>query len=123
MLPRSSSVHTQLFAEASLQMLAGEEALPEGITMPRRLAITAPHVVEVIEYEDRPPQPAEVLVRTQIASGKHGTFTDLAPELVVLSDQALSAIPSQPLCNLNGLDRNHKRDNRPYLWRTFNLQC
>lgn len=45
--------------------------------MPRRLAITAPHIVEVIEYEDRPLQPTEVLVRTQLASGKHGTFTAL----------------------------------------------
>ncbi len=41
--------------------------------MPRRLAITAPHKVEVIEYEAAPPGPREVLVKTEIASGKHGT--------------------------------------------------
>ena len=41
--------------------------------MPRRLAITAPHKIEVIEYEDRALGDQEVLVRTEIASGKHGT--------------------------------------------------
>ena len=41
--------------------------------MPRRLAVTGPHRVEVVEYEDRPPGDREVLVTTQIASGKHGT--------------------------------------------------
>ncbi len=41
--------------------------------MPRRLAITGPHRVEVLEYEDRPLEPREVLLKTTIASGKHGT--------------------------------------------------
>ena len=41
--------------------------------MPRRLAITAPHRVEVIEYEERPLGPAEVRIETELASGKHGT--------------------------------------------------
>jgi threonine dehydrogenase-like Zn-dependent dehydrogenase len=41
--------------------------------MLRRLAITAPHRVEVLEYEDRPLRDHEVLVKTEIASGKHGT--------------------------------------------------
>jgi len=41
--------------------------------MPRRLAITGPHRVEVIHYEDRPLKDHEVLVKTEIASGKHGT--------------------------------------------------
>jgi threonine dehydrogenase-like Zn-dependent dehydrogenase len=41
--------------------------------MPRRLAITAAHKVELIEYEDRALGDHEVLVKTQIASGKHGT--------------------------------------------------
>lgn len=41
--------------------------------MPRRLAITGPHQVEVIEYQDRPLGEDEVLVKTEIASGKHGT--------------------------------------------------
>jgi threonine dehydrogenase-like Zn-dependent dehydrogenase len=41
--------------------------------MPRRLAITAPHVVEVLDYEDPPLKANQVLVRTEIASGKHGT--------------------------------------------------
>ena len=41
--------------------------------MPRRLAITGSHTVEVIEYQDRSLNPHEVRVRTTIASGKHGT--------------------------------------------------
>lgn len=41
--------------------------------MPRRLAITGPHVVEVIEYQEPALGPREVRVRTQLASGKHGT--------------------------------------------------
>lgn len=43
--------------------------------MPRRLAITAPHQVEVLEYEDPPLQAGQVLVKTELASGKHGTTT------------------------------------------------
>ena len=42
--------------------------------MPRRLAITGPHVVEVLEYQDSSLQPHQVLVETEIASGKHGTM-------------------------------------------------
>jgi threonine dehydrogenase-like Zn-dependent dehydrogenase len=41
--------------------------------MPLRLAITGPHRVEVLEYEDRPLRAGEVLVRTDLATGKHGT--------------------------------------------------
>lgn len=41
--------------------------------MPRRLAITAPHRVEVLEYQDPPLQGHQVLVKTELASGKHGT--------------------------------------------------
>ncbi len=41
--------------------------------MPRRLAITGPHKLEIIEYEDRPLRDREVLIKTEIASGKHGT--------------------------------------------------
>lgn len=43
--------------------------------MPRRLAITGPHRVEVIEYEEAPLLPGQVRVRTELASGKHGTTT------------------------------------------------
>ncbi|MCC7353003.1 MAG: zinc-binding alcohol dehydrogenase [Anaerolineae bacterium] len=43
--------------------------------MPRRLAITAPHKVGVLEYEDPPLQVGQVLVKTELASGKHGTTT------------------------------------------------
>ncbi|HEX6972164.1 MAG TPA: alcohol dehydrogenase, partial [Limnochordia bacterium] len=39
----------------------------------KRLAVTGPGRVEVLEYEDRPLGDEEVLVRTEIASGKHGT--------------------------------------------------
>jgi threonine dehydrogenase-like Zn-dependent dehydrogenase len=41
--------------------------------MPKRLAITGPYHVEVIPYEDPALQPNQVLVRTEFASGKHGT--------------------------------------------------
>jgi len=41
--------------------------------MPRRLAITGPHKVEVLEYEDPPLRPGQVKVKTEVASGKHGT--------------------------------------------------
>jgi threonine dehydrogenase-like Zn-dependent dehydrogenase len=41
------------------------------------LAITGPHRVEVIEYQDPPLKPQQVLVKTEIASGKHGTMKAL----------------------------------------------
>ncbi len=41
--------------------------------MPRRLAITGPHKVDVLEYEDPPLGDHDVLVRNELASGKHGT--------------------------------------------------
>ena len=41
--------------------------------MPRKLAFTGGHQVEVVEYEDRPLAPNEVRVQTEYASGKHGT--------------------------------------------------
>jgi len=41
--------------------------------MPRRLAIVGPHQVEVLGYTDRDLEPNEVLVQTELASGKHGT--------------------------------------------------
>ncbi len=41
--------------------------------MPRRLAITGPHTVEVLRYEDPPLAAQQVLVQTELASGKHGT--------------------------------------------------
>ena len=41
--------------------------------MPRRLAVTGMHEASVLEYEDGPLGDNDVLVRTEIASGKHGT--------------------------------------------------
>lgn len=41
--------------------------------MPRRLAIVGPYQVQVLEYDDPPLQPRQVQVRTELASGKHGT--------------------------------------------------
>ena len=41
--------------------------------MPRRLAITGPHKVEVIDYGEPPLQAHEVRIKTEWASGKHGT--------------------------------------------------
>jgi threonine dehydrogenase-like Zn-dependent dehydrogenase len=43
--------------------------------MPKRLAITGPYEVEVLEYEDPPLEAGQVLVKTELASGKHGTTT------------------------------------------------
>ncbi len=43
--------------------------------MPKRLAITGPYEVQVLPYEDPPLQPGQVRVRTEWASGKHGTTT------------------------------------------------
>ena len=41
--------------------------------MPRRLAITAPHKGEVLEYQDPPLEYHQVRIKTELASGKHGT--------------------------------------------------
>jgi threonine dehydrogenase-like Zn-dependent dehydrogenase len=41
--------------------------------MPKRLAITGPYQVEILDYEDPPLGPNQVLVKTELASGKHGT--------------------------------------------------
>ena len=41
--------------------------------MPRKLAFTGGHQIEVVEYEDRPLAPNEARVQTEYASGKHGT--------------------------------------------------
>ena len=41
--------------------------------MPRRLAITGLYEASILEYEDKPLAPNQVKVRTEIASGKHGT--------------------------------------------------
>lgn len=41
--------------------------------MPRRLAITSRYQARVLSYDDPSLKPGEVLVRTEIASGKHGT--------------------------------------------------
>jgi NADPH:quinone reductase-like Zn-dependent oxidoreductase len=45
--------------------------------MPRRLAIVGPYQVKSLAYEEQAIAPAEVLVRTEIASGKHGTTTGM----------------------------------------------
>ncbi len=47
--------------------------------MPRRLAITAPHKVEVLEYQDPPLQDHQVRIKTELASGKHGTTGLITP--------------------------------------------
>lgn len=41
--------------------------------MPRRLAITGLYEARILEYEDQPLKPDQVCVRTELASGKHGT--------------------------------------------------
>ncbi|MCB0128540.1 MAG: zinc-binding dehydrogenase [Caldilineaceae bacterium] len=45
--------------------------------MPKRLAIVAPYQVKILEYEQAAPGPHDVLVQTEIASGKHGTTTGM----------------------------------------------
>ena len=41
--------------------------------MPKRLAITGQYQVELLDYQDPPLAPDQVLVETELASGKHGT--------------------------------------------------
>lgn len=83
--------------------------------MPHRLAITAPHVVEVLEYEDPPPQAHQVLVRTELASGKHGTTTAMFDDLSLRGqrfDQEMRLfVEAQP-----GAER--PRPTRDAPWRT-----
>jgi threonine dehydrogenase-like Zn-dependent dehydrogenase len=43
--------------------------------MPRSLAITGPFHAEIADYQDPPLQPNQALVKTEWASGKHGTTT------------------------------------------------
>ena len=45
--------------------------------MPRRLAIAAPFVVEVVPYEEPSLQPNQVRVKSELASAKHGTNISL----------------------------------------------
>jgi threonine dehydrogenase-like Zn-dependent dehydrogenase len=45
--------------------------------MPYRLAITGRYEVQVLPYDEPPLQPGQVRVRTEWASGKHGTTTAL----------------------------------------------
>ncbi len=41
--------------------------------MPRRLAIIGPYQAGIVTYDDPPLEAQQVLVRTELASGKHGT--------------------------------------------------
>jgi threonine dehydrogenase-like Zn-dependent dehydrogenase len=41
--------------------------------MPKRLAMTGPHTAEIRDYDEPPLQPGKVRVKTELASGKHGT--------------------------------------------------
>lgn len=45
--------------------------------MPRRLAITAPYEVRILDYDEPPLQPDQVRIKTELAAGKHGTTTAL----------------------------------------------
>ena len=45
--------------------------------MPKRLAITGPYEVEVMEYEESALEPNQVRIRTEYASGKRGTTTEM----------------------------------------------
>jgi threonine dehydrogenase-like Zn-dependent dehydrogenase len=45
--------------------------------MPERLAFSGPYAVERVAYDDPPLGPRQVLVRTEWASGKHGTTAAL----------------------------------------------
>ena len=45
--------------------------------MPQRMAFTGPYQVEILEYEEPELQPDEVRVKTELASGKHGTTTGM----------------------------------------------
>jgi threonine dehydrogenase-like Zn-dependent dehydrogenase len=78
--------------------------------MPRRLAITAPHRVEVLTYEDRPLEARQVRLQTELASGKHGTTTamfdglnfrgqrfDQAMRLFIPTEEAATSAIASPL--------------------------
>ncbi len=54
--------------------------------MPRKLAFTGGHQIEVVEYEDRPLEPNELRIKTEYASGKHGT------PLAYMDDQNLEGV-------------------------------
>lgn len=43
--------------------------------MPKRLGITGPYQVAVVDYEEKPLEPNQVRIKTEYASGKHGTTT------------------------------------------------
>jgi threonine dehydrogenase-like Zn-dependent dehydrogenase len=43
--------------------------------MPKSLVVTGPYQVEVMEYTDPPLEENQVLIKTELASGKHGTMT------------------------------------------------
>ena len=43
--------------------------------MPRRLVSPAPHVFEIETFDPAPMIPTRIRVRTEFASGKHGTVT------------------------------------------------
>jgi threonine dehydrogenase-like Zn-dependent dehydrogenase len=45
--------------------------------MPKRIAITGPDQVELLDYDDPPLDANQVLVTTELASGKHGTTTGM----------------------------------------------
>ncbi len=45
--------------------------------MPRRLAFTGSYQIEILEYDEAPLQPHEVRIRTELASGKHGTTSGM----------------------------------------------
>lgn len=45
--------------------------------MPRRLASKGPNRAEILEYENVPLQLGQVMVKTELASGKHGTTTGM----------------------------------------------
>jgi threonine dehydrogenase-like Zn-dependent dehydrogenase len=47
--------------------------LREKSVMPRRLAFVAPYQAALLDYEEQPLQPQQVRIKTEIASGKHGT--------------------------------------------------
>lgn len=45
--------------------------------MPKRLAFVAPYEAAILDYEETPLQAGQVRIKTEIASGKHGTTTGM----------------------------------------------
>lgn len=83
--------------------------------MPKRLALTGLYEASILDYEDRALAPSEVLVRTEYASGKHGTT------LAMLDGRSFAGVrfDSERHLFVDAGDRDSiRRPSRESPWRT-----